>query len=204
MATLNKFTKTLSIDEKAEIKEKFIEVRWQKEQQNEMVFSNGNSNIQSIRVIGGKLLKFKLNDSHTHARMRRRKKTVKRCMWASALTMGSSDADANAGCAADSAAGLQQCKATPHEVDLSEEEAVAGAAGAGEEQSRTLKGSYHSDFSSCSCLVFNRQRSRTSKKLIKLGIVKLKLNLISWHECWTGEEEIVQEQRSNFALHLRE
>jgi len=45
--------------------------------------------------------------------------------------MGSSDADANAGCAADSAAGLQQCKATPHEVDLSEEEAVAGAAGAG-------------------------------------------------------------------------
>jgi len=27
MATLNKFTKTLSIDEKAEIKEKFIEVR---------------------------------------------------------------------------------------------------------------------------------------------------------------------------------
>lgn len=95
-------------------------------------------------------------------------------------------------------------QSNPHEVDLSEEEAVAGAAGAGEEQSRTLKGSYHSDFSSCSCLVFNRQRSRTSKKLIKLGIVKLKLNLISWHECWTGEEEIVQEQRSNFALHLRE
>lgn len=35
MAALNKFTKTLSIDEKAEIKEKFTEVSWWKRQKSE-------------------------------------------------------------------------------------------------------------------------------------------------------------------------